>query len=56
MIGKLLSIITIADLQQLNQKKKPMIYNKAVIKIYNWCFGELVYTTYGKVKLEKYLI
>ena len=56
MIEKLLLTVTIADLQQLDEKKKPVMYIRAFIEIYNWRFRRLVYKTHGIVKLEKYLI
>ncbi len=56
MIGKLLLTVTVADPQQLDQKKKLMIYTRAFIEIYNWCYRGLVHETHGIVKLEKYPI
>ena len=56
LVGKLLSIVTVAHLQQLDLKKKPVIYIRGFVKIYNWRFRRLVHETHGMVKLEKYLI
>lgn len=49
-------IVTVTDPQQLNQKGKPMIYTRAFIEIYNWCYRGLVHKTHEMVKLDKYLI
>ena len=44
------------DLQQLNQKRKSVIYTKAFIEIYNWQNRELVYKIHRMVGFEKYSI
>lgn len=46
----------VANLQQLDPKKKQVIYIKAFIKIYNWYNHGLVYKTHEIVELEKYTI
>ena len=49
-------IVTIVDPQLLDQKEKPMMYTKAFVEIYNWCYRKLVYEIHGIVKFEKYPI
>ena len=56
MIKKLLLIVTIVYLIQLDQNKKLVIYIEVFIKIYNWHYREQVDKTHEIVKLEKYLI
>lgn len=56
MIGKLLLIVTITDLQQLDLKKKSVIYIETFVEIYNWYSRRLVHKIHGMVKLEKYPI
>ena len=56
MMGKLLLKVTVTDSQQLDQKKKSMIYTGVFIEIYNWHYRKLVYVTYRIVKFEKYSI
>ena len=56
LVGKLLFIVTVANLQQLDQNGKPMIYTGVFVEIYNWHSRRLVHKTHGMVKLEKYPI
>ena len=56
MIRRLLLTIIVANTQQLNRKKKLVIYTRVFVEIYNWCSRRLVHKTYGIVKLEKYPI
>ncbi len=56
MIGKLLLTVTLADQQQLDQKRKSVIYTGAFVEIYNWRYRRLVHETHGIVELEKYPI
>ena len=56
MIGKLLLTVTVANLQQLDQKERPVIYTGVFVEIYNWCYRGLVHKTHRMIKLEKYLI
>ncbi len=56
MMGKLLLTVIVADLQQLDQKEKPIMYIRAFVKIYNWHYRGQIYETYGMVELEKYPI
>ncbi len=56
MIRKMLLIVTIADPQQSNQKRKLMMYTRTFVEIYNWHSKGLVYKTYRMIKLEKYPI
>lgn len=55
-IRKLLLTIIVADPKRLNRRKKPMIYTKAFVEIYNWQKERLIYETYKMVKFEKYSI
>lgn len=56
MIGKFLLIVTTTDLQQLDLKKKSVIYIETFVQIYNWYSRRLVHKIHGMVKLEKYPI
>ena len=56
MIGKLLLTVTIIDPQQLDQKRKPVIYTRAFVEIYNWQNRRQVHETHGMVEIEKCLI
>ena len=49
-------MVIITDPQQLDRKKKLMIYIKTFVEIYNWRYRGLVYKTHEIVKLEKYPI
>lgn len=55
-IGKQLLIVIVSDLQQLDQKKKPVIYTEAFVEIYNRRNRKQVNKTYKMVKVEKYPI
>lgn len=56
MIKRLLLTVTVADPQQLDQKRKPVIYTQAFDEIYDWCNRGQVHKTHGMVELEKYPI
>ncbi len=56
MIKNLLLIVTVLYPQWLDWKKKPVMYIRVFVEIYNWCYRRLVYKTYGMVELEKYPI
>ena len=56
LVERLILIVTVADPQQLNQKKKPIMYTGAFVEIYNWRFRGLVHETHGMVEFEKYPI
>lgn len=53
MIGKLLGTVSVADLERLNRKDKPILYIRTFIKLYYWRNYELVHKTYGIVEVEK---
>lgn len=55
-IRRQLLTVIVADPQQLDQKKKLVMYTKAFVRIYNWRFRELVHKTYGIGKLKRYPI
>lgn len=40
----------------MDHKKKPAIYNKTFVKIYNWCYKGQAYKIHEIIKLKKYLI
>ena len=55
-VERLLLTITVADPQQLDQKRKPLIYTKAFVEIYNKRSRGLVHKTHRIIELEKYSI
>lgn len=54
-IEKQLLIVIIADLEQLDYKKKLIMFTKVFSEIYNKQIKKLIYKTYKIVKLQKYL-
>lgn len=56
MIRKLLLTVIVADPEQLNGKKKLVMYTGVFVEVYNWRNRRLVYETHGMVELEKYPI
>lgn len=55
-IRRLLLIAIVVDLQQLDQKRKLVMYTRVFVELYNWRSRRLVHETYEIVKLEKYTI
>lgn len=47
-------IVTVADPQQLDSKRKPMMYIRAFVEIYKWRNHGLVHKTHGMAELKKY--
>lgn len=56
MIEKLLLTVMVANPKWLDPKKKPVIYTRAFVEIYNKHNCRLVYKTHGMVELKKYPI
>lgn len=55
-IGRLLLIVIVVDLQQLNLRRKLVMYIGIFVEIYHWQKRELVYETHEMIELEKYSI
>ena len=53
-IGKLLLIMTVADLERFTVKGKPITYTGPFVELYKWRNRGHVHEIYGMVELEKW--